>query len=127
MSIQESVNKGFNLLGTSLVGLAGIAFVPEAFLENDIPDKVDDTLLFVLGMLAVWWYNHGTNRYMRSILPVAFVVLALIIKTGGIIVEFGDAEAVGDDFGGLILFIGAICLVVYQYYKTATVLGHAEG
>lgn len=119
MTIQESVNRGFNLLSVSLVSLAGLAFLPEAFLENDIPDKVDDTLLFVLGMIAIWWYNRSGNRYMRSVLPVAFVVLALVVKLGGIMVEIGDAEAVGDDFGGLILFISAVALVLYQYLKTA--------
>jgi hypothetical protein len=111
MSISESINRGYNLLVTSIVSLAGLAFLPEAFLEKDIPDKVDDTLLFVIGMLGIWWYNRGDNRFKHSIVPVVLVILA-----------FDDAEAVGDDFGGLILFALAVGLAVYQYQKTKKLL-----
>ncbi len=114
MNLQESINRSVNLLGATLVGLAGFAFIPEAFLENDWPDKVDDTLLFILGMVGIWWYQRARNRFARSLAPVAFVALALIIKIGGIAIEFSDAESVGDDFGGLILFVLALGFVWWQ-------------
>jgi hypothetical protein len=119
MNATESLNRGFNLLSTSIVALAGFAFLPEAFLENDIPDKVDDTLLFVVGMVGIWWYNRGNNRFAGSWLPFALVIVALLVKVMAIGIEFDDAESVGDDFGGLILFVGAAMLVAYQYFKVA--------
>ena len=122
MTTQESLNRTVNLLGTSVVGLAGFAFMPEIVLENDAPDKVDDILLFLLALGAMWWYNRAGNKYLRSVAPVVFVVLALVIKIGAVVVEHDDAEAVGDDMGGLILFILSIGLVAYQYVKTGKLL-----
>lgn len=118
-SVQEALNRGFNLLAATIVALSGFAFLPEAFLEDDIADKVDDTLLFLLGLYAIAWYVRGRNRFVRSIQPVVFVVLALAIKMMGIAIEFADPESVGDDFGGLILFVLAVAVVIYQYKKTA--------
>lgn len=117
MTIQESINRGINLLATSITALAGFAFLPEAHFETDLPDKIDDSLLFLVGIAGIIWYLRGRNRYVRSIVPVVLVVLALLVKIGGVITEFSDAASVGDDFGGLILFVIAACLVIYQYRK----------
>ena len=126
MNLSQSINRGFNLLAVSIVGLAGVAFVPEAFLENDFPDKLDDMALFLLGGFAAYWYSRSENKYLRSVLPVVFVALALVIKAIGIFIEFDDKESVGDDFGGLILFISAAVLVLYQYRKTGRLLEKAS-
>src|SRR5512146_1497239 len=119
MNLQESVNRSVNLLSVVIVGLAGFAFLPEIFLENEMPDKVDDIALLVIGLFGIWWYRKARNRFMRSALPVVLVVLALATKVGAVLVEFGDKESVGDDFGALILFTLAVGLVVYLY-RTAT-------
>ena len=115
MTIQESVNRTVNLVGTTIVGLSGFAFLPEVFFENDVPDKIDDGVLFVLALVAIWWYKRAHNRFERSIAPVVFVGLALLTKIGAIAVEFGDAASVGDDFGALILFVLSLGLVWYLY------------
>ncbi len=122
MNIQQSINRGFNLLATSITGLAAFAFLPEAFLENDLPDKVDDTLLFLIGMVGILWYNHSSNRSVRSVMPAALVVIACFVKIGGLMIEFDDPSSAGDDFGGVILFALAAVLVVYQYIKTKKLL-----
>ena len=120
MNIQESINRGFNLLATSIVGIAGFAFLPETIIEKDVPDKIDDTLLFILAVSAIYWYNKSNNRYVRSSLPVAFVVTGLIIKTIGLIIEHDDPEALGDDAGGLILFVLSTALIIRQFKTSAT-------
>lgn len=122
MNLQESINRGFNLLAVSITGLAGFAFLPEVFVENDVPDKIDDALLFVLALVGMFWYRRSNNRYMRSVLPVALVVLGLVVKFGGLLVELDDPEAFGDDVGGLILFILGTGLVIHQYVKTGKML-----
>jgi hypothetical protein len=122
MTIQQSLNRGFNLLATSITGLAGFAFAPEMFVEKDMPDKIDDALLFLLGLVAIIWYRRSENRYTRSALPVAFVVIGLAIKLTGLFIELDDAEAFGDDIGGLILFVLSAGLIIQQFRRTGELL-----
>jgi len=122
MNISDILNRGFNLLATSITALAGFAFAPEIFVETDWPDKIDDILLFILGLVALWWYKTGTRSTSRSVVPAVLVILALIVKFGGLLIELGDPDAMGDDLGGLILFILAAGLVTYQYRKTKRLL-----
>lgn len=126
MNAREAINRGFNLLCTAIVALSGFAFMPEVFLEKDMPDKVDDSSLFVLAIVAMTWYTHKNNRFTRSVVPVVLVGLALVAKIGAIIVELDDAEAVGDDFGGLILLVLALSFVGYQYWKNQKLLAEAK-
>jgi hypothetical protein len=122
MNIRDAVNRGFNLLGVSIVALSGFAFAPEMFLENDVPDKLDDALLFIVGLIGIAWYTKAKNKYTRSIVPVGLVGVALLLKIMAVIVEFNDVENVGDDFGGLILFVLSFGLILYQYFKTKKLL-----
>jgi hypothetical protein len=126
MNIRESINRGFNLLAVSIVGLSGFAFLPEIFLEHDIPDKVDDIVLLVLGIVGIFWYRQKNNRFARSRMPLILVGLALLTKIGALIIEFNDAASVGDDFGALILFVLSFGLVWYQYSKTKKLLESSQ-
>ena len=117
MTLGESIQRTVNLVGTTIVGLAGSAFLPEVIFEHDLPDKVDDGLLFIIGLVAVWWYRRARNRFERSVMPVVFVALALLAKIAAVAIEFGDKESVGDDFGALILFILALCLILFLYNR----------
>ena len=119
MTITQSLNRTVNLLGASVAGLAGFAFAPEAIIEPDLIDKVDDTLIFLLGIAAIVWYLRKGNRFLRSITPIGFVVVALLLKIFAIAVEFPEPADVGDDFGGLILFALSTGLLVYLYVNTA--------
>jgi len=121
MNLTQSVNRTVNLIGVAIAGLAGFAFAPEAIIEPDTIDKVDDSLLFLLGIGAIAWYLTNGHRYARSLVPVIFVAVALSLKIFAIAVEIGDAEDVGDDFGGLILFVLATALLIYEYVKAGRV------
>jgi len=125
MKLQESINRGFNLLATSIVGLAGFAFLPEVFFEKDVPDKIDDFALFILAIVAIAWYNKKENRYARNSLPLVLIGIALVVKIAGLIIEMDDAEAVGDDFGGVLLLLLSFGLVWKQYKKTKKLLAEA--
>lgn len=126
MNLKASINRGFNLLGTAIVALAGFAFTAEIFLENDWPDKIDDIALLVLAIVGIIWYLYGKNKYMRSVMPVVLIVLSLLAKIMAVIIEHDDKDAVGDDFGGLTLFVLATIFIVYQYTKTKKLLQAAE-
>lgn len=117
MSVQEAWQRGNNLVTTTIVALAGIAFLPEFFIETEVPYKIDDGLLFLLGLGAIWWYKVGNHRYVRSIVPVLFVIAGFLVKLMGIFIEIKDKEDVGDDFGGLVLFVAATLFVLWLYWK----------
>ena len=117
MDINQCVNRSVNLVGASIAGLAGFAFAPEMIIEPESIDRVDDFLLLLIGIAAIVWYLRGANRYARSLMPIAFVALGLVVKIFAITVEIADPEDVGDDFGGLILFVLATALVAFLYSR----------
>ena len=127
MKLHEALNRSVNLLGVGIVALSGIAFLPEVFFETDWNDKIDDILLFILSLVAIWWYTSKNNRFAHSIVPVVFVLLGLVDKIMAVLIEFADKEAVGDDFGGLILFLAASIFVLYQYRRTTNLLTQEIG
>lgn len=127
MTLSQSINRGFNLLAVGVVGLAGFAFMAEIFLEHDWSDKIDDIALLAFGVIAIFWYLSKENRYKRSFAPVVLASLSLLAKIGAMVVESSDKEAVGDDFGGLTLFILAVVFIVYQYRKSGRLLQETGG
>lgn len=117
MTPEHLWNRATNLVATTIVALAGFAFLPEFFLEDEIPHKVDDGLLFILGLVAIGWCTTGGNRLKRSIVPLVLTWLALIVKIGGLFLEFSDGQDAGDDFGGLILFVFAALFISWLYSR----------
>ena len=109
------------MVATAIVALAGFAFSPESVLEPEIPFKIDEILLFWLGIGAIGWYLWGKNKWKHSIVPVLFVWGGLAIKIMAIVIELKDKEDVGDDFGALILFILATALVTFLYLRAKRV------
>lgn len=117
MSIKEAVVRGNNMLSAAIVGLAGFSFLPEAFIEDKSQYKIDDSVLFLLGLVAIGWYLKGKNKFTRSIWPVVIVWAGLAVKIMGIVIEIKEKDDVGDDFGGFILFVLASILVTWLYIK----------
>lgn len=117
MTPQEIWNRGNNLVATAILALSGFAFLPEAFLETEVPFKMDEILLFLLGIGAVGWYLWGKNKFQNSIVPVVLVWMGLAFKIMAIALEFKDKEDVGDDMGAVILFLLAGLLVTWLYLQ----------
>lgn len=117
MQPRELINRTTNLLATVLIGITGFAFAPEIFGESDWADKSDDILLFVLAVVAIFWYNKGKNRFQRTVMPVILTGLGLAIKIMAIAIEFHDADNVGDDIGGVIVFLISFIIVWWLYKK----------
>ncbi|HEY8595429.1 MAG TPA: hypothetical protein VIL84_09300 [Devosiaceae bacterium] len=125
MDVTQSVNRTVNLVGVAIASVAGFAFAPEMLIEPDMIDKVDDFLILLVGIAAIVWYLREGHRYARSLVPVVAVVAAAALKVFAIVVEIADPEDVGDDFGGLILFVLGSALAIYLYRKASQPM--AEG
>ena len=119
MTVQEAINRTTNLVATSVVALAGFAFAPEMFIEDEPTHRMDEGLLLLLAIGAIIWYKRGENRYKRSLVPVYLTAGALLIKVMAVVIEHADKEDIGDDMGALVLFILATALVVWLYRKSA--------
>ena len=115
LSVAEAVNRGYNILAAVLLLVTGLAFSELIFAEPDPLDKIDNTILLAVGLAAVAWYFIGTNRIKRSVVPLALGAAAVVGQLIGIGLEFADPTAIGDDFGGLIVYTATIIALGVVY------------
>jgi hypothetical protein len=120
MTVSEAYQRGNNLVAVAIVALSGLAFLPEFFFETEGPFKIDEAVLFLLGVAAVAWYMMGRNKFSRSLVPMGLMIAALAVKVLGLILEIGDSEDAGDEYGALILFALATITVVWLYFRGAS-------
>lgn len=118
MTVEQAYNRGFNLMCTAFIFLTGLAFASGGIRENDLSDKLDDLGLLGLGILLLVWYFIGENRYKRSWVPVIVVVLALVpVQLYGLINEISDKEAIGNDIGGMFIYVPLVIFTLYQFMR----------
>jgi FtsH-binding integral membrane protein len=127
VNTQQALNRGYNLLCTAVLALAGLAFGTVGFTENEFADKVDDFGLLLVGMVAIVWFFVGTNRIKRTAIPLAMVYFALAVQVLGLFLEVDDQEAFGDNIGGMFLFVPALVTLTYQYWRTGRLLAATTG
>jgi hypothetical protein len=80
MTLQNAINRGYNLLACTVLALAGLAFGTVVFEEADLLDKVDDIGFLVIGAVAITWYLVGRNRFKRSLVPIVLSCIAIIVQ-----------------------------------------------
>jgi hypothetical protein len=103
-----------NYFVTSFVSILGFTLIYEVFAEDDREDKLDDALMVVLGVAAIWWYRKAGYKG-ESVVPAIIISgLAVLTKIMAVAIEHADKEAVGDDIGILISLVLAFGFVVWQ-------------
>jgi len=103
-----------NYLTASFLGIIGISVFPEVFQEDDRVDKIDDGLLFILGLLTIWWYKKKGHAEKNGKMAIVLIAIGLCIKIVGIFIEHADKEALGDDIGVGIALVLTLIFVVWQ-------------
>lgn len=126
MTLQNAINRGYNLLGCTALALAGLAFGTVVFEEADLLDKVDDIGFLVIGAVAVTWYLVSHNRFKRSMVPIVLSALAIIVQIVGLVLEKDDPASFGDNIGGIWLFVPLFVVLVVQFYINRRHLASAE-
>jgi hypothetical protein len=117
MTTEQALNRGFNLMLTAFLLLTGLAFASGGIRENDLTDKLDDLLLLAGGIVLLVWYLIGDNRYRRSLVPVIIILLAVPLQIWGLLNEINDTAAVGNDIGGMFIYIPLALFTLYQYLR----------
>ena len=92
-----------------------MAFGSDLFVEADSIDKVDDSLLAVIGLAAVIWYFTSRHWAKRSQVPLLLTALALVVQIVGFGLELGDPAALGDDIPGLLVYVPLLTIVAMVY------------
>jgi len=116
MTIQNAINRGYNLLACTTLALAGLAFGTIVFEEADLLDKVDDIGFLVIGVVAVIWYLVGRNRFKRSVVPIVLSGIVIIVQIVGLVLEKDDPASFGDNIGGMWLVVPLFVVLVVQFY-----------
>jgi hypothetical protein len=117
LTAEQAHNRGFNLMLVALIFLTGLAFASGGIRENDLTDKLDDLVLLGIGIVMLVWYLLGQNRFQRSWLPVIGALLALPVQIYGLVSEISDNEAVGNDIGGMFIYVPLFVFVLYQFLR----------
>jgi hypothetical protein len=98
---QELINRGNNLFAVGFIGVLAIVGIPETVGEGSVKAGIDEALVAVVGLGAAAWYWR--RRYVRSLLPLAFVGADLLLKIVALVIE--DPDDRGDDVGALMMLI----------------------
>jgi hypothetical protein len=117
LTVDQALNRGFNLMLTTIILLTGLAFASGGIRENDLTDKLDDLGLLALGIILLVWYLMRENRLQRSLFPVIIVVVVLLVQIYGLLNEINDKEAVGNDIGGMFIYVPLVIFSFYQYLR----------
>ncbi len=127
MTVRDALNRGYNLVGTAIIAISGLAFFPEFFTEDELTHRLDEGVLFLLAISAIVWYLIGKNKFSRTIVPILFTTAALVMKLiAFFLLEKGDAADLGDEFGAIILFVITLGFLVWQYVSIKRIAQTAE-
>lgn len=110
----KDLARRINFFTASFIGVLGLSLSSELFLENDLPDKIDDALMLLLGLLTIYWYKKTGYKLGKSSASVIIIGIGILIKAFAIYIEHADKEAVGDDFGIIAALIIAFIFVTWQ-------------
>ncbi len=66
MTLQNAINRGYNLLACTALALAGLAFGTVVFEEADLLDKVDDIGFLVIAVAECGSSCHSWSSWSCS-------------------------------------------------------------
>jgi hypothetical protein len=103
-----------NFLVATFVSILGFTLVYEVISEDDPADKIDDALMVVLGIVAIWWYKKSGYKGSSAKPAILISGVSVLIKIMAVIIEHADKEAVGDDIGILLALILLFVFITWQ-------------
>lgn len=117
----KDLARRLNFFSAGFMGVLGLSLIGEVVMEHDLEDKVDDALMVILGLAAIWWYKRTGHKVSKTVGSIVLVGVGVLVKLYAIRIEFVDKEAVGDDFGILAALIIAFIFVTWQSIKNKSI------
>ena len=118
MTMGEALNRGFNLLAVTLVGLAVFLLSLEFLTDADWVLRAADVALFCIGVACVVWYRRRNNRFKNSLVPIYFTAFALGIRVFCSIITYATTGLLFHSIQESRLMFFATLVIVQQYHKT---------
>jgi len=113
----EVRDRGYNLMLSTFLLVAGLGFGTVGFNEADTPDKLDDFLLLGIGIIAVLWYRFSGMRTRRTLIPVGLLMVAVAAQLLGVFLEADDSQALGDNIGGMLFYVPFTAIALWEYLR----------
>jgi hypothetical protein len=116
-SVREALNRGLNFFGVAVLGLLAASLIHGFQTAPHWRARVDDIALAVVTLGVLLWYLRGRNRYRRSLVPMAGLLLGGAVKVTGIRLTYGAWVLAGADFGIAFYLVLAALIYAWQYYR----------
>ena len=117
LTVREALNGGVNFFGVAVLGLLAASLIHGLQAAPNWRARIDDLALAVLTLVVTLWYLRGPNRYRRSLVPLAGLLLGVAIKVTGIWLTYGALVLAGADFGIAFYLLLAALIYAWQYYR----------
>lgn len=112
----KDLARRLNFFSTTFTSILGFSLAAEIMQEDDFEDKIDDVILLIIGIAAIWWYKTRGYKADNTVGSIVIVGLGLLTKFGALIIEHADKEALGDDIGIFIALLLAFIFIIWQTF-----------
>jgi uncharacterized membrane protein YadS len=123
LTVPEALNRGLNFFGVAVLGLLATSLIHGLQAAPHWRARIDDLALAAITVGVVLWYLRDRNRYRRSVVPLAGLLLGVAVKLAGIWLTYGALVLAGADFGIAFYLLLAALIYAWQYYR----LGEGAG
>lgn len=120
MTVREALNRGVNFFAVATLAILATTIVHGLSLPR-WGHRASEITFGGMAAGAIVWYATANHRYQRSFVPLMFVLLAALVKCGGIIMTFGGFVAGGPDFGIMLLLLEVWVVGVWQFVAVGAV------
>ena len=114
MTVREAVNRGVNFFAVATLAILATTIVHGLSLPQ-WGHRASEVSFGAIAVGAVVWYVTANHRYQRSLVPLTFLLLAVLAKLVGLLVTFGGLVAGGSDFGIMLLLIEVWAVCIWQF------------
>ena len=125
MTLAEANNRAWNFAVAAFAGALAVALATAIPTEDEFLHKVDEIIIPLVFVGLLIWYFTGRRKYSRSLVPLAAIGLALVLKLIWLAIEINDKDDRGNDIGISILLGAFLVVVAWSYFRPPTTTGAA--